>query len=251
MKNFKLFFVLSIVLIQSCDPRPKAPEKVDLDLYFIPLFNNSEFSFELDSLIQNQTKDTLVYSRADFLLSNFQLISNDDSIISFEDTFAFIKIKSSDTVKLPLAIPSGNYKELRFDIGLDSSYNHSDPAIWQGGHPLNPSLNNLHWGWTGGYVFAALEGYYQNNGVKTPWIYHVALDEDKTRVSLQGSLDLNDFKTLEIKWDSEKVFSATHTIRPALDGDFTHSSNDEGLAVKLAKNLSSSFRYGDLITRSP
>ena len=63
MRNFKLFFILTIVLIQSCDPRPKAPEKVDLDLYFIPLFNNSEFSFELDSLIQNETKDTLVYSR--------------------------------------------------------------------------------------------------------------------------------------------------------------------------------------------
>ena len=251
MKNFNLFFILISVLIQSCDPRPNAPENVDLDLCFIPLFNNSEFSFELDSLIQNETKDTLVYSRADFLLSNFQLISNDDSIISFENTFAFIKIRSSDTVKLPLAIPSGEYKELKFDIGLDSSVNHSDPAIWQGGHPLNPSLNNLHWGWTGGYVFAALEGYYQNNGVKTPWIYHVALDENKTPVSLQGSLDLNDFKTLEIKWDSEKVFSATHTIRPALDGDFTHSSNDEGLAVKLAKNLSSSFRHGDLITRSP
>jgi len=82
-------------------------------------------------------------------------------------------------------------------------------------------------------------------------VYHVALDENKTLVSLQGSLELTDFKTLEIKWDSEKVFSATHTIRPALDGDFTHSSNDDGLAEKIAKNLSNSFRYGDLITRSP
>tara|TARA_Y100000389_G_C17456194_1_gene518338 strand:+ start:348 stop:1103 length:756 start_codon:yes stop_codon:yes gene_type:complete len=251
MKKFKLFFILAIALTQSCDPSPKAPEKVDLDLYFIPLFNNSEFSFELDSLIQNETKDTLVYSRADFLLSNFQLISDDDSIVNFENTYAFIKFKSTDTVELPLSIPSGNYKELRFNIGLDSSVNHSDPAIWQGGHPLNPSLNNLHWGWTGGYVFAALEGYYQNSGVKTPWIYHVALDENKTSISLQGSLDLTDFKTLEIRWDSEKVFSATHAIRPVLDGNFTHSSNDNGLAEKIAKNLSTSFRYGDLVTRSP
>ena len=251
MRNFKLFFILTIVLIQSCDPRPKAPEKVDLDLYFIPLFNNSEFSFELDSLIQNESKDTLVYSRADFLLSNFQLISNDDSVINFENTIAFIKGSSPDTIKLPLTIPANNYVELRFDIGLDSSFNHSDPAIWPGDHPLNPSLNKLHWGWTGGYVFTALEGYYENKGVKTPWLYHIAHLENKTPVSLQGSLELNDFKTLEIKWDSEKVFSATHTIRPALDGDFTHSSNDNGLANKIAKNLSTSFRYGDLIPRSP
>jgi|TARA_B110000459_G_scaffold201770_1_gene253218 hypothetical protein len=250
MKKFKILFIILIGIFTSCD-KNQGPETVDLELQFVPKFNNAIFSYETDSLIQSTTQDTLIFTRSDFLLSNFKLTADDGSVIKFENTYAFVKGASPDTIKLPLSIPSGNYVGISFDLGLDSAANHSDPSTWLPNHPLNPSLNNLHWGWTGGYVFAALEGYYQNMGVKTPWLYHIALNENQTAVNLSGDFDLSDFKTLEIKWNAEMLFHNLFSLRPGIDGDFTHSTNDNGLAKKLVQNLSTSFSSGSLINRTP
>ena len=250
MKKFKILFIILIGIFTSCD-KNQGPETVDLELQFVPKFNNAIFSYETDSLIQSTTQDTLIFTRSDFLLSNFKLTADDGSVIKFENTYAFVKGASPDTIKLPLSIPSGNYVGISFDLGLDSAANHSDPSTWLPNHPLNPSLNNLHWGWTGGYVFAALEGYYQNMGVKTPWLYHIALNENQTAVNLSGSFELSDFKTLEIKWNAEMLFHNLFSLRPGIDGDFTHSTNDNGLAKKLVQNLSTSFSSGSLKNRTP
>lgn len=250
MKKFKILFIILIGIFTSCD-KNQGPETVDLELQFVPKFNNAIFSYETDSLIQSTTQDTLIFTRSDFLLSNFKLTADDGSVIKFENTYAFVKGASPDTIKLPLSIPSGNYVGISFDLGLDSAANHSDPSTWLPNHPLNPSLNNLHWGWTGGYVFAALEGYYQNMGVKTPWLYHIALNENQTAVNLSGAFDLSDFKTLEIKWNAEMLFHNLFSLRPGIDGDFTHSTNDNGLAKKLVQNLSTSFSRGSLKNRTP
>src|SRR5439155_7346947 len=56
------------------------------------------------------------------------------------------------------AIPAARYDKLRFNIGLPPAINHKDPTAYPAGHPLNPQVNGLHWGWMGGYVFLALEG---------------------------------------------------------------------------------------------
>jgi hypothetical protein len=250
MKKFKILFIILIGIFTSCD-KNQGPETVDLELQFVPKFNNAIFSYETDSLIQSTTQDTLIFTRSDFLLSNFKLTADDGSVIKFENTYAFVKGASPDTIKLPLSIPSGNYVGISFDLGLDSAANHSDPSTWLPNHPLNPSLNNLHWGWTGGYVFAALEGYYQNMGVKTPWLYHIALNENQTAVNLSGAFDLSDFKTLEIKWNAEMLFHNLFSLRPGIDGDFTHSTNDNDLAKKLVQNLSTSFSSGSLKNRTP
>lgn len=250
MKKFLIPLIVIVGLLSSCNPNEN-PETVDLEVRFTPLFNNTKLSYEVEPLYQNNTGDTLIYSRSDFIFSNFKLIAEDSSIINFENTYAFIKGAEPDTFVLPLSIPSGHYVGLTFDLGLDSAINHSDPSSWWPSHPLNPTLNNLHWGWTGGYVFAALEGYYQNMGVKTPWLYHIALNENQTNINLSGSFDLTDFKTLEIKWNAEMTFSNLYSLRPGIDGDFTHSSNDNGLASKVAQNLSTSFEIGVLNDRNP
>jgi hypothetical protein len=88
-------------------------------------------------------------------------------------------------------------------------------------------------------------------GVKTPWLYHIALNENQTAVNLSGDFDLSDFKTLEIKWNAEMLFHNLFSLRPGIDGDFTHSTNDNGLAKKLVQNLSTSFSSGSLKNRTP
>jgi hypothetical protein len=108
-------------------------------------------------------------------------------------------------------------------------------------------VNNLHWGWTGGYIFAAMEGYYQEGGAEKPWLYHIALMENKMDVVVMAPLDLTDHKTLTLNMDLEKFFKAVHDLSPVEDGDFSHSTFDNGLAHKLSENLAQSFSFESLV----
>lgn len=47
---------------------------------------------------------------------------------------------------------------IQFAIGVDQAANHDDPSQYNAAHPLAPKSPSMHWGWTAGYRFAALEG---------------------------------------------------------------------------------------------
>ncbi|MCP4443344.1 MAG: T9SS type A sorting domain-containing protein [Aureispira sp.] len=47
---------------------------------------------------------------------------------------------------------------LDFDLGVDSLANHDDPNQYSAGHPLTLQMPSMHWGWTAGYFFIAIDG---------------------------------------------------------------------------------------------
>jgi len=47
---------------------------------------------------------------------------------------------------------------IKFGIGVEQSYNHLDPASYAMSHPLAPKSPSMHWGWSAGYRFVAMEG---------------------------------------------------------------------------------------------
>ena len=69
-----------------------------------------------------------------------------------------------------------NVEALKFFVGIDPDNNHADPAAWPAGHPLAPQVPSMHWGWSAGYRFIALEGGAGINGVITHEIH--ALGDD-------------------------------------------------------------------------
>src|SRR5205085_10652876 len=75
-----------------------------------------------------------------------------------DDWQACVKAREGRTRFELASLPAGQYDRIRFQVGLEPRINHSDPAHYPAGHPLNPEVNGLHWGWQGGYVFMALEG---------------------------------------------------------------------------------------------
>ncbi|MBK9993126.1 MAG: T9SS type A sorting domain-containing protein [Saprospiraceae bacterium] len=46
--------------------------------------------------------------------------------------------------------------------------NHGDPNLYLATHPLGPKTPDMHWGWTAGYRFMAIEGYVDNNNDGIP-----------------------------------------------------------------------------------
>ena len=57
----------------------------------------------------------------------------------------------------------GNYnittlESISFGVGVEASVNHTDPSARTAGHPLANKFPSMHWGWTAGYRFVAMEG---------------------------------------------------------------------------------------------
>lgn len=51
-----------------------------------------------------------------------------------------------------------NLQSISFGIGVESLVNHNDPNLYASTHPLAPKSPSMHWGWSAGYRFVALEG---------------------------------------------------------------------------------------------
>lgn len=85
----------------------------------------------------------------------------------------------------PLDILLGNFnvtslESIRFSIGVDSATNHLDPSTYPMSHPLAPQSPSMHWGWSSGYRFIAMEG---KSGSNLSQFYEIHTVEDENYVT--------------------------------------------------------------------
>ena len=244
MRNLVLFSAIAALSV-ACTPEGS---EVSLEMSIQPKWNGQDLAYSSMTLVQPETGDTFLVERADMILSEFALIHADGSRLPLVDEagdpiYAFFTKGKPWTVTVPDNIPKAEYIGIAFTVGLDSARNFGDPSQWKVGHPLNPTVNNLHWGWQGGYVFMAIEGFYQNNGAREPWLYHIATMENRMPVVVNGVLDLRGPRRLVLNWNAEKLFYALNEVRPSEDGAFSHSSFDGGVAHRISENVSQSFSW--------
>jgi cytochrome c peroxidase len=222
----------------------------DLRVDFLPQFNGAPLVF--DSLA-NQTAggQNISVTRLDFLLSDIALHRADGTWIEQKDWFAFIGARDGRTNVTLENIPAGNYDHVRFHIGLEPAVNHGNAAQWPAGHPLNPEVNGLYWGWSKEYVFLALEGGWQNGSEKSGFSYHLATDRQLMTLEFPVVLDLNSGRELQIALDVGKIFSATNIIGLSAASDTTHSRTNDALAVQLRQNVEAAFAANGVHEFSP
>ncbi len=106
----------------------------------------------------NAAGQSLAVTRLDFLLSGIAVRRTNGTWLEKHYWFAFLSGRAGRTNFVLHGLPAGDYDRLRFNIGVPAEQNLRNPAQWDAMHPLNPTVNGLHWNWQGGYVFLALEG---------------------------------------------------------------------------------------------
>ena len=244
MRNLVLFSALAAAVV-ACTPES---QNASLELQVQPKWNGQDLAYSSMTQVQPETGDTFQWERSDMLLSNFALIHEDGSRLELVDDagdpiYAFFTKGKPWTVTVPDNIPKGSYTAIEFTIGVDSVLNFGDPSQWRVGHPLNPTVNNLHWGWQGGYIFMAIEGFYQKLGAREPWLYHIATMENLMPVRVEAALDLRGARRLVLNWNADRLFYGVHEIRPSEDGAFSHSTFDGGVAHRISENVRQSFQF--------
>jgi hypothetical protein len=120
------------------------------------MLGSEAFSFNQNA--SNDIGQTFVISRVDYYMSQFTLI-HDGGQETPVSSDVYILAKGTANVVANLGIYDVETIEgIKFHIGVESPTNTSDPSVWPSQHPLAPQAPSMHWGWTAGYRFVALEG---------------------------------------------------------------------------------------------
>ena len=235
-----------------------AATAADLRIDFVPQFNGAPLVF--DALTNRiASGQTISVTRLDFLLSDISLRRADGTWIGRKKWFAFISMRNGRTDFTLQNVPPGNYDRVRFHIGLEPQINHGDIAQWPAGHPLNPDVNDLYWGWSHEYIFLAFEGRWLSGGagedVGTPveggFSYHIATDRLLMTVALPVQLNLSRDREIQLALNVDKFFSTPNAICLSDTTDTSHSRTNDLLAVQLRQNMEHAFAIKSVTEFSP
>ena len=229
----------------------------ELQVNFVPRFNHAPLVFDSPTNL-TAAGQAISVTRLDFLLSNLALHRTDGAWIGQAGWFGFINAREGRTGFALANIPDGSYDRIRFHIGLESAVNHGDATQWPAGHPLNPEVNQLYWGWSREYVFLALEGHWSSvaavydrrTDVENPTVtdrhhngfsYHLATDRELMTVELPVALDLHASRELQLALEVDKIFAVPNRIELSDRTDTTHSRTNDMLAAQLRQNIEHAF----------
>lgn len=185
-------------------------------------------------------------TRLDYLLSEFELVPEQGPVVSLTNQFAFVSALTGPTRFTLTGIPAVRISALRFRVGLNPEVNHTDPAQFPAGHPLNPSRNGLHWNWQGGYVFLALEGHWNSAGRDDDsggFSFHVATDSLVMPIEIPVELDLADVPEIQVNCDLAGLFADSPPLRLTPETCSTHSRSGDRLAKRLADPIRQAFQF--------
>ncbi len=193
---------------------------------------------------------TLSITRISGLISEIELVRADGISVQLTGQYGFFDAADPTRHNVALhSVPVGDYTGMNLRVGVAPEPNHSDPSLWPAGHPLNPITNSLHWDWTGGYVFLAIEGHYANSATaprEDGFSFHLATDELPLPVRFSQPFSINGDSSIPLLFDVADLLGDLH-LDPAADTTTTHSREDDTLAPILAAAVGPSFWFGNAV----
>jgi len=181
---------------------------------------------------------TMRLTRFAALMSGVVLARAEGGAVQLDGQYSFFDAESGRLAVTLRNVPEGDYVGLEFQLGLPASVNRGDPAQWVAGHPLNPIVNGLHWGWAGGYVFAAIEGRWRAAGMQEErgFSYHLATDARAMRVGFVALVKVAGATTVSLALDLGKAVGG-QVLAADNGSETTHSVADDALATTLTKAM--------------
>ncbi|NVK03532.1 MAG: hypothetical protein HWD92_01865 [Flavobacteriia bacterium] len=246
-------YILAVFALLSCtreDPDPPVdnPSPAQLTLEFHHEFDGQMFGMQQWYI--SDAGDSIKLSRLDYLLSNpFLIKANGDTVRAIsKNAYAFVKGENGMGRWEFGEILTGDFIGIGFDLGLEDRINKSNPNQWAAGHPLNPVVNGLHWGWADGYVFTALEGRFINSsGNEDLILVHVAFEKNRRAIYLNNSFKVEENSIVQIDYAVDGLFSSPNEYKPERDGGFSHSGDtDGGLSELVSENIAASFSFNSI-----
>lgn len=129
--------------------------QTDIKLKINHLLDGNSNVFNTTS--QNNLGHEFELNRVEYYLSQFTIYHDGGTATAIDDFWVLANANDNGVIEL------GNYgiqeiDSISFGVGVEQSANHLDPSTYDASHPLAHQNPSMHWGWSAGYRFAALEG---------------------------------------------------------------------------------------------
>jgi len=218
-----------------------ALRSAELQVSFAPRWGNQDITLPSNDL-KTSSGQVVRLTRFSALLSDFQLLRPDGSVVRLEGQYGFIDAENNRLNVSLENVPEGSYAGLQVCFGVPESVNHADPGSWPVGHPLNPQVNAMHWNWQGGYVFLAMEGFWRDAVSTEPsgFSYHLAGDEQLMTIRFLAAFEVNEATRVNLALNAANLFR-DRVIAKNDGSDTTHSGEGDTLAPQLAHVTERSF----------
>ncbi len=148
------------------------------------MLGDQDFAYGIEA--ENNLNQSYKVDRLAYYLSQLVLIHDGGQETLIEDLWILVEANKISIYELG-SFDITDLESIRFSVGVEEEVNHDDPALWPMDHPLAPKNPSMHWGWTGGYRFVALEGNagatfntnFEMHGLGDVNYFEVALDLDE------------------------------------------------------------------------
>jgi hypothetical protein len=108
-------------------------------------------------------------TRLEYYISDIEIVHDGGQSTPVSDTW--LLVDAGNDVNFDLGSHNVTTIEgIKFYIGIGPDVNNEDPSLWTAGHALAPQNPSMHWGWSSGYRFVAMEG---GAGANTSFNYEV------------------------------------------------------------------------------
>lgn len=248
MKKLGLFLLATgLLYFSACDPVEPAPEETTLHFNFAGQYDGQ-------TLVLNQsypfTSDMdLMYSTLLFYVSDVRLVTVDDQevvikdvdMVNFYDHHTTAATASEGETLTFEDVPEGEYKAIRFGIGLPADLNATNPADYPSTHPM--SRTEMYWDWRGTFIFSMIEGSVDTLQNGTPDVfltYHSGSDAMYEQVELPYNFTISggDELTVPMTLDAKKILYTTEGPYDVKNNNVTHTTTDDyHIAETVIRNL--------------
>ncbi|MBL7796604.1 MAG: hypothetical protein JNJ90_08890 [Saprospiraceae bacterium] len=149
-------------------------------------------------------------TRAEFYIAEIELNKPDGSKLPLNNVYLLVNANTPNRTYGAGIWPVEQITGLTLHLGVDAAHNHLDPSAYPAGHPLANQNPTMHWGWTAGYRFMAIEGLLDKNGDNIPetiFQYHNLGDSLYQTVELTGTGTLaSGVLQVDLKLDYARLF---------------------------------------------
>ena len=147
---------LQFIFLILCTLATTAQSTVNIQINH--LLDGEAYENEVNS--KNDLGNDFMIDRLQYYLSGFSITHDGGQVTEVDDLYVLVSLLESND---PTIIELGEYEiasleSVNFFFGIDEQANHADPSLLHPSHPLAPKFPSMHWGWSAGYRFIALEG---------------------------------------------------------------------------------------------
>lgn len=145
--------------------------------------------------------DSIQFSQLKYYVCNIELEKLDGSFWKENESYHLVDLSNGQLDKFSIQnIPTGEYKSIKFDIGVDSTRNVS--GAQSGALAVE---NGMFWSWNTGYIFIRAEGsspkIKDNNG---RFMYHI------------GGFKQSNNAVRELAFDFENILTVNSSAKPSM-----------------------------------